>query len=54
MKVLSGNRLKNNTHSPALNMSFAWYSLRSDGSIPVFLFNYTSGFPAHGPAHFLN
>jgi hypothetical protein len=34
--VLSGSRAKNNPHSPSLNISFGWYTLRSDGNTPVF------------------
>lgn len=33
--VLFGNRLKNNPHSSALNISYRWYPHRSDGSTPV-------------------
>jgi hypothetical protein len=46
--LLFGNRLKNNPHSSALNISYRWDSRGSYGSCLLgiyFLFTYTFGFP---------
>lgn len=49
--VLCGSRLKNNTHSSALIMSYELHSLRSDGSIPVFQAPMSSSGTLSGSLH---